>query len=123
MPALRNVSEEVARRTGRRGFFGRGAELLFGALAGAAAGAALNAGTGRAGENSTCAFPGDACPCENCQSNGVCAKPCHIYTAFYASGCWVSYEGATCCDCDCEPAGGFVCGCGTDYHNNPAFCP
>lgn len=124
MPILRGVSETVARRTTRRGFFGRGADLLFGAFAGAAAGTAIEGRSVLAGSDTRCAFPGPPCFCEHCQENGVCAKPCIIYTAYYASGCWVaSVNGATCCDCDCEYAGSSVCGCGTDYHNNPAHCP
>jgi len=54
----------------------------------------------------------------------VCAKPCAILTTFYTSGCWVD-EGFTCCDCTCCPdqPGKQRCGCGSDYHNNPSFCP
>ena len=130
MPLIRNISEQVARKTSRRGFFGSGANVLFGALAGAAAGTITRdgrnaiAGT-NCGGTTCCAFPGPPCHCDKCLSNGVCAKPCIILTTYYASGCWVaSSNGATCCDCDCEGIGGVQnCGCGTDYHNDLANCP
>jgi hypothetical protein len=125
---LRVVSESIARKTSRRGFFGRGAGVLFGALAGTAAGVALERGSAGALQGTTCSFPaGRACTCGMCRSNGLCAKPCTILTTFYASGCWVESGGAiTCCDCSCAdqlelPAG--WCGCGSDYHNDPDFCP
>ena len=122
MPILRTVSEGLARRTSRRGLFGRGAGTLFGVLAGAAAGGAVREVA--AGVNTSCQFPGPPCPCDRCFSNGVCAKPCTILTAFYASGCWVSFQGATCCDCDCLGRDGTGwCGCGTDYHNSLVNCP
>lgn len=44
----------------------------------------------------------------NCQSNGVCAKPCVILTTFCVSGCWVEL-GVTCCGSDCR--------------NDPGVCP
>jgi hypothetical protein len=124
MSLFRDVSEQVARKTSRRGLFGRGAELIFGAVAGAAAGTALRGGGGAiAGTDTVCQFPGPPCNCDKCLSNGVCAKPCVILTTYYASGCWVT-AGVTCCDCDCPdiPFSG-NCGCGSDYHNNPAHCP
>jgi len=124
MPFLQKVSEGLARRTTRRGFFGRGADVAFGALAGAAAGTLSKAGGVSAGGGTSCVFPGPPCECDKCQTNGVCAKPCIILTTYYASGCWVSVTGATCCDCDCQGLNGFnACGCGTDYHGNPANCP
>jgi hypothetical protein len=128
MSFLRNVSEQVARKTSRRGLFGRGAEVVFGAIAGVAAGTATQSLGQRAtaGIGTQCSFPGPPCSCENCQENGVCAKPCIILTTYYASGCWVaSTNGATCCDCNCEDISTFGgdCGCGSDYHNDPAFCP
>jgi hypothetical protein len=122
---LRRTSEDIARKTSRRSLFGKGAGALFGLLAGAAAGSISRSGGVQAGANTICAFPfGDACPCEGCQSNGVCAKPCIIYTFWYIAGCWTT-AGVTCCDCDCVQLGGGagVCGCGTDYHNNSQFCP
>jgi hypothetical protein len=123
VPLIRNVSEGVARKTSRRGFFGRSTDLLFGTLAGAAAGTiARGGGNAIAGTDTVCQFPGPPCNCDKCQSNGVCAKPCVILTTYYATGCWVS-AGITCCDCDCSHAGETVCGCGSDYHNNPAHCP
>ncbi len=127
MPLIRNVTEGFARKTSRRGLFGRGANVLFGALAGVAAGTIVRSGgSAVAGGGTVCVFPGPPCHCDKCQSNGVCAKPCIILTTYYASGCWVSPPpaSATCCDCDCEGIGGIQnCGCGTDYHNNPANCP
>ncbi len=121
--AGRNVAESIARKTTRRGMFGRGAELLFGALAGTAAGSMTRAGGVIAGGATVCAFPGPPCPCDKCQSNGVCAKPCVILTTYYAGGCWVTGT-VTCCDCTCPNAGfSSNCGCGSDYHNNPANCP
>ena len=131
MELFRRVTEGLARRTTRRGFLGSGAEVALGALAGAAAGT-LTGGRGViAGGGTACAFPGPPCPCEGCQSSGVCAKPCIIMTFYYSSGCWVTSTAGgpvNCCDCDCNGqipgAPGFdVCGCGSDYHNNPTYCP
>lgn len=125
MSLTRNVSEHVARNTSRRGLLGRGAELLFGAVAGAAAGTIARGGDmAIAGKDTICEFPGPPCSCANCQSNGVCSKPCVILTTYYASGCWVSV-GVTCCDCNCTdiPVFGGDCGCGSDYHNDPEHCP
>jgi hypothetical protein len=120
---LRSASEALARRTSRRSFFGRGADVAFGALAGAAAGTLSQAGGVSAGGGTVCIPPGPLCDCDKCQTNGVCAKPCIILTTYYASGCWV-YLGVTCCDCDCHGVNGInSCGCTTDYHLNPANCP
>jgi len=120
---IRELAEGLARRTTRRGLFGRGAEVAFGALAGAAAGTLLRPGGASAGGGTRCAFPGPPCPCTSCQSNAVCAKPCIILTQWYTSGCWVTGD-VTCCDCDCMGFGGTGwCGCGTDYHNNLDNCP
>jgi hypothetical protein len=120
--ALRELAEGLARKTTRRGFFGRGADVAFGALAGAAAGTLSKAGGVSAGLGTVCVFPGPPCECDNCQTSGVCAKPCIILTTFWASGCWVE-QGVTCCDCDCLGLNGIVeCGCGSDYHNDPANC-
>lgn len=128
MALWRRVSEGVARKTTRRGFFGRGADVAFGALAGVAAGTLARGSSASAviPGPTKCAFPGGGppCECDKCLSNGVCAKPCVILTTFYASGCWVTSSGYTCCDCDCQEVNGFGwCGCGSDYHNNPAYCP
>jgi hypothetical protein len=123
MSVLTRLSEGLARNTTRRGLLGRSAQIAFGALAGAAAGAGARGAL--AGDvNTSCAFPGPPCECDKCLPTGVCAKPCIILTAFYASGCWVSFQGATCCDCDCHDINlvGW-CGCGTDYHNNASKCP
>ena len=123
MALLQRVSEALARTTTRRGLFGRGTDLAFGALAGAAAGTALRPDSAGAGIGTICGFPGPPCACDECArsdgtATGVCGKPCLILTLFYASGCWVT-AGVTCCDCTCTGA----CGCGSDYHNDPAFCP
>ena len=122
VPLLRRLGEALARRTPRRSLIGRGAEVATGALLGIAAGAVSRSHLAQAGAT-VCIFPGPPCPCDGCTEGGVCAKPCLINTFFYASGCWMT-AGVTCCDCDCR---GFqdtgVCGCGSDYHNNPAFCP
>jgi hypothetical protein len=124
MPLIRNVSEGLARKTSRRGLFGRGASTLFAALAGVAAGRAAQQGEALVIATS-CTFPGPTpCPCHYCRVSGTCAKPCVILTQFYASGCWVSATGATCCDCDCTGRAEFLwCGCGTDYHNDVHNCP
>lgn len=121
MAFIRRMSEGLARRTTRRGLFGRGADVAFGLLAGAAAGSLTRPGAVIAG-GTVCAFPGPPCACDHCQTNGVCAKPCVINTTWYASGCWVT-AGITCCDCTCPREGGgtVTCGCGSDYHN--ANCP
>ncbi len=121
MNALRNLSESLARTTSRRGFFGRGAEVATGLLIGAAAGTLARPHLASA-HQPYCGFPGPACPCEGCHSNGVCAKPCIIMTVYYASGCWISaVDGVTtCCDCDCNNKFGDgidVCGCSSNYHN------
>jgi hypothetical protein len=118
---MRGVIEGLARKTTRRGLFGRGAQLAFGALAGAAAGVATR-GPAEAGLT-VCVFPGPPCGCDECQENGVCAKPCVINTTYYASGCWVTGS-ITCCDCSCDETNrGRLCGCGSDYHNDPTYCP
>jgi hypothetical protein len=131
MELFRRVTEGLARKTTRRGFFGHGAEVALGALAGAAAGTLARGGGAIAGGGTACAFPGPPCPCEGCQAGGVCAKPCIVMTFWYSAGCWVtSTPGGpvTCCDCDCigripnAPAIE-VCGCGTDWHNDPTNCP
>jgi hypothetical protein len=125
---FRETTEEIARKTSRRGLLGRGAGVLFGALAGVAAGGAVQGSLVQATNRPThCAFPGPPCECDKCRSNGLCAKPCRILTTYYASGCWVTTvpgkAPATCCDCDCYGiAGYYSCGCGTDYHNNPEYC-
>ncbi len=123
MALLRRLSEGLARKTSRRGFFGRGADIAFGALIGAAAGVATRPGSAGAGRNTVCAFPGPPCDCDHCLENATCAKPCVINTTWYAAGCWVT-GGVTCCDCTCAtPGSRGWCGCGTDYHNDPANCP
>jgi hypothetical protein len=122
MPLFQRLSEGLARKTSRRGLFGKGADLAFGGLAGAAAGAITRPGGVIAGRDTVCVFPGPPCGCAECQTNGVCAKPCIILTAFYATGCWVTST-INCCDCKCpRPTGSGYCGCGSDYHNNPAHC-
>jgi hypothetical protein len=123
MELLKRVSEGLARKTSRRGLLGRGAEVATGALIGAAAGAVTR--PDRVGArhiyNTVCAFPGPGCHCDGC-ANGVCQKPCIIMTVYYASGCWV-VGNVTCCDCDCNGFGGYqICGCGSDYHNDPHNC-
>ena len=120
MNLFRKFSETLARKTTRRGFFGRGADVAFGTLIGAAAGVALRPDGASAGIGSACAFPGPPCCRENCLDNGTCAKPCLINTTWYAGGCWVTAS-VTCCDCTCQdiPSSSGFCGCGTDYHNVP----
>ncbi len=123
MSLFRKLSEGLARKTSRRGLFGRGADVAFGTLIGAAAGTALRANPVSAGAGTVCAFPGPPCSCENCLDNGTCAKPCIINTTWYAGGCWVTGS-VTCCDCTCDDiAGRGWCGCGTDWHGNPVNCP
>jgi hypothetical protein len=121
MPVFRRASEGLARKTTRRGLFGRGADIAFGMLAGAAG--TLTRDVTEAGSGTVCIFPGPPCNCDQCQDNGVCAKPCVILTTYYSSGCWV-YLGVTCCDCNCPGIGfGGDCGCGSDFHNDPTYCP
>lgn len=120
---LRPVTEEIARKTTRRGFFGRGLDLVFGGLAGVAAGSLVRPDLASAGFGTICAFPGPACPCSGCNTTGVCAKPCIINTTWYASGCWIT-QSVTCCDCSCNGLEGIgTCGCGTDFHLDPGNCP
>jgi len=130
MPLLQRLSEGLARKTSRRGLFGRGAEVATGALLGVAAGTLTQANPVSALGSTVCAFPGPPCACEHCQAGGMCAKPCVIVTFWYANGCWVSPAkvsgdpDVTCCDCACSgPGSTSWCGCGSDYHNNPDFCP
>jgi len=121
VPIVRRISERMARASTRRSFLGRGASVAFGALIGAAAARR----PARAGGlfSTECDFPGPACPCDGCNVSGTCAKPCIIMNLYYASGCWY-INGVTCCDCDCNGFQGHeVCGCGSDIHNNPAYCP
>ena len=138
MELIRRVTEGLARKTSRRGLFGRGAEIATGALLGVAAGTLTRAGSASAGHGvlTVCGFPGPGCPCGGCTSTGPCAKPCLMNTTWYASGCWVTGS-VTCCDCDCQGMLNDIqdnhgraigdpintCGCGSDYHNNPALCP
>ncbi len=126
MNLLRNLSEGLARKTTRRGLFGRSAAMATGALLGVASGTLTRPGGASASHIAThtvCAFPGPPCPCDECTETGPCAKPCVFNTNWYTSGCWVT-AGVTCCDCTCQDVGGSGwCGCGTDYHNNPANCP
>ena len=127
MGLVRRASEGLARRTSRRGLFGRGAEVATGALVGAAVGRLEGSSLAIAGAGTECtgSIP---CPCDGCSSAGVCAKPCIFDTLYYASGCWVlTYPVGgpiTCCDCDCLGFQGFDrCECHSDYHNDPANCP
>ena len=123
MEFIRRASEGLARKTSRRGLFGRGAEVITGTLFGVAAGTLTRPGAVSAGGGTVCQFPGPPCPCETCSEGGTCAKPCVMNTNWYSTGCWVT-AGVTCCDCDCNGHQGFGwCGCGSDYHNNPQFCP
>jgi hypothetical protein len=125
MRAVRIITETLARTTSRRGLFGRGAQIATGVLMGAAAGSVLRPEPALGGPGTVCAFPGPPCNCDQCSEGGVCSKPCVIYPYWYASGCWVT-GGTTCCDCDCQGNGDpvrHVCGCGSDYHNNPVNCP
>ena len=57
MSFLRKFSEGLARKTSRRGFFGRGADVAFGTLIGAAAGTALGAKPASAGGRSLSSSP------------------------------------------------------------------
>ena len=121
MELIQRLSEGLARRTSRRGLFGRGAEVATGALLGVAAGTLTQ--TRSVSAHTGCAFPGPPCPCSACRATGSCAKPCVIDTFYYAGGCWV-YLGETCCDCDCNGFEGIgSCGCGSGYHNETAHCP
>ena len=54
---LRPASEEIARRSTRRGFFGRSLNLAFGALAGTASGAGLRHASAGAGLDTNMQFP------------------------------------------------------------------
>ena len=114
--AFRSITEGLARRTTRRGLFGRGAQAATGALLGVAAGTLTRPGPVSAGGGTVCIFPGPPCPCDGCTGTGSCAKPCTFVTTWYASGCWVT-GGVTCCDCQCNGFQGInQCGCSTDYH-------
>ena len=123
---LRPIAEGLARRTTRRGFFSRTTDVAFGALAGIAAGSLAATRSASAGFGTICDFPGPPCPCDGCLASGVCAKPCVMYNYWYASGCWVAGTtgDVTCCDCNCNGLHNItVCGCGSDYQNDPARCP
>ena len=121
MELLQRLSEGLARRTSRRGLFGRGAEVATGALLGVAAGTLTRPRPVFA--HTVCVFPGPPCPCAACKAAGICAKPCVINTTWYTGGCWVT-GGVTCCDCECNGLEGIGwCGCGSDYHNEAVHCP
>jgi hypothetical protein len=115
MKFFQRATETLARRTTRRGLFGRGAQTAMGALLGAAAGEFARPRFVSAGIETVCDMPGPPCPCDNCNSGGVCQKPC-MFLVLYASGCWVT-NGVTCCDCLCPDVVGRGCGCTTDWHN------
>ena len=125
---VRHVSEGLARKTSRRGLFGRGAEVVTGVLLGAAAGSLMRPDLATAGLGTVCIWT-VPCPCDGCNSTGVCAKPCILVTGEYASGCWATFSpglqtNVTCCDCDCRALDGTsFCWCSSDYHNNPEYCP
>ena len=86
MELVQRFSEGLARKTSRRGLFGRGAEVATGALLGVAAGTLVRPASAFAGGTACGNLP---CPCDGCQSTGVCAKPCMFDTRFWAAGCWV----------------------------------
>ena len=122
MELVQRFSQGLA-KTSRRGLFGRGAEVATGALLGAASGTLTRPSPISAGAATPCLFPGPPCPCDGCRDTGLCAKPCMIDSTDYAAGCWVT-GGVTCCDCECQGLQGVAgCGCGSDYHNDPANCP
>ncbi len=139
MDIMRRFSEGLARRTTRRGLFGRSADIAFGAALGAAAGTLTRGNKAEAsGEDcnplsphstprcTSCAPPGPMCYCEHCTEAAVCAKPCVINTTWYASGCWTTGSGSiNCCDCTCPPGPDnfSLCGCATDFHSDPQNCP
>ena len=123
MEPLQRLSEGLARKTSRRGLFGRSAELATSVLLGAAAGTLMRPGFAFAGGT---ACGNLTCPCDGCQSTGVCAKPCIFDTRYWASGCWVvnSQPPVTCCNCECQGLQGIgFCDCASDYHGEPANCP
>jgi hypothetical protein len=136
MDSFRTLTETLARRTTRRNIFGRSAGVATGVLLGAAAGGVGEARLASAQHtfaHTACFFPPGPnavpCPCDACFGTGVCAKPCVFWTVGYASGCWVTWNhqlgrNVTCCDCNCQGYQGVgKCGCGSDHHNSPAFCP
>ena len=137
MELFRRLSEGLARRTTRRGLFGRGAQAATGALLGVAAGTLTRPEDAQALHLTLCSFPGAGCPCDGCNEGGTCAKPCTFNTTWYASGCWVT-AGVTCCDCACNGMPNdidpllnhreigtpmFTCGCGSDFQGDPKICP
>ena len=76
MSLLQRVSEGLARKTTRRALFGRGADVAFGALAGAAAGTLSNAGGVSAG--------GGTITCCDCDCQGI--------NGFNSCGCGSDYH-------------------------------
>jgi hypothetical protein len=122
--AFRRLTESLARKTTRRNLLGHGAGVATGALMGVAAGSYGQDVAMASHHGSQCTMPGPPCPCEGCQQSGVCGKPCTFAMWYYASGCYV-WNGITCCDCACPgvPNQYNLCGCSSDWHNNPANCP
>jgi len=124
MEPFQRFSEGLARKTSRRGLLSQGADLTTGALLGLAAGTLTWADPVSAGVSAAC--NNLTCPCDGCQSTGVCAKPCIFDTRYWASGCWVvnSQPPVTCCNCDCQGLQGIhFCDCASDFHNDPTNCP
>jgi hypothetical protein len=130
---IRVLSEALARAVDRRSFVKRaGGAVVAGiativlkpTLASAGASANASAGPALAGEIPaiSCAPPGPYCNtgggdlsgCRggHCFAHGTVANACHVYYAFYATGCWSTVSGGgywTCCDCQCN--NGNTCGC------------
>ena len=135
----RFASEDLARSLNRRTFLRRAGNTAFILMAGLAGGRwlgprpAFAAGKPLPPEPApkpqvpACAPPGpycnyegnspsqpDACHGAHCfqHLSGGVIQQCHVYYAFYPSGCWTTASGGgywTCCDCQC--GNGSTCGC------------
>src|SRR5205085_1981097 len=138
--------ENLARAIDRRTFLKRTGQATFLAVAGLAAGHGL-AGRAFAQRRTpysspqpappgtpdiNCSPPGPYCNtgggnlsgCHGAHCfehlNGGQVRTCHVYYAYYPSGCWTSGSGTSawfCCDCQCSD--GSTCGCAQQNVSQP----
>jgi hypothetical protein len=144
----RFASEDLARRLDRRSFLRRAGGGAFGFMITLTTGklfapqpaAAAGLGPKPAAPPlvPSCAPPGpycnyegvspqqpDACHGAHCfqHFSGGQIQQCHVYYAFYSSGCWTTAASGgywTCCDCQCN--NGSTCGC-AQFSGTPVPSP
>jgi len=137
----RLLSENLARAVNRRTFLKRASQSAFIGLISLAVGQGLpGRASARGGPNPpqppniTCSPPGPYCNtgggnlsgchgahCFQHLYNGS-IKQCKVYYQYYATGCWTSGDGWTCCDCECGTPVVAHCGC-AQYTGSPAPLP